>query len=58
MDIFDALNEYSGVRPDLLIDRRKNNDWTWSGWTYSDGTTLTNVPANNTEFIGFSYRWR
>lgn len=53
-----ALDQFSGIRLDLIIDRRENNDWTWLGWTYSDGTTLTNVPTNHAEFIGVTYRYR
>jgi MtrB/PioB family decaheme-associated outer membrane protein len=53
-----ALSTYSAVRLDLIIDRRENNDWTWLGWAYSDGTTVTNVPNGNADFIGVSYRYR
>lgn len=55
-----ALQRNSGVRVDVIVDRRKNNDWTWQPWTYTDGTTVTNVPSENTTFVGVSYyyRWR
>lgn len=55
-----ALQRNSGVRVDVIVDRRKNNDWTWQNWTYADGTTVTNLPKENTAFLGVSYyyRWR
>jgi MtrB/PioB family decaheme-associated outer membrane protein len=58
-----ALDRQSGIRVDLVVDRRNNSDWTWQNWTYSaasDGTTVTNVASENTAFIGVSYhyRWR
>ena len=67
-----ALERKSGIRVDLVIDRRTTNDFTWSGWTYngapaiaaaartSDGTTVFNPASENTTFLGVSYyyRWR
>lgn len=55
-----ALQRNSGVRVDVIVDRRKNNDWTWQPWTYTDGTTVTNLTSENTTFVGISYyyRWR
>lgn len=62
-----ALQRNSGIRVNLAVDRRRTNDWTWLNWTYNpgaaatnDGTTVTNVPSENTTFVGVSYyyRWR
>ena len=53
-----ALDRKSGIRFDFIVDRRHNNDWTWQNWTYSDGTTVTNVPSENSAFLGISYRYR
>lgn len=56
-----ALARNSGIRVDLVVDHRNNNDWTWQNWVYSaasDGTTVRNVAAENTAFIGISYRYR
>lgn len=55
-----ALQRNSGVRLNMVVDRRRNNDWTWTDFTYNDGTTVTNVPSENTTFVGVSYyyRWR
>jgi hypothetical protein len=43
-----------------MVDRRRNNDWTWQNFTYSDGTTVTIPERQNVVFIGASYhyRWR
>ncbi len=55
-----ALDRSSGLRADLMLDRRRNNDWTWQNFTYSDGTTVTIPERQNVVFIGASYhyRWR
>lgn len=55
-----ALDRQSGIRVNLVMDHRDNNDWTWQNWTYTDGTTVTNVPSEKSAFIGISYhyRWR
>ena len=55
-----ALERNSGIRVNLNVDRRRNNDWTWQNWTYSDGTSVKNVPYEKTTFVGISYyyRWR
>lgn len=53
-----ALDRSSGIGVVLVVDRRHNNDWTWQNWTYSDGTTVTNVGSENSAFLGISYRYR
>lgn len=53
-----ALARNSGIRVDVIVDRRRNNDWTWQNWVYADGTTVTNLPSENTAFVGVSYRYR
>ncbi len=66
------LSRKSGVRAELQLDRRQNNDWTWDNWVYngspavaaavrtSDGTTVRNAPLENVAFVAISYhyRWR
>ena len=48
-----------GVRPRL---RRRPlptpNDWTWTGWTYADGTTVRPEPRGRTNFVGISVEYR
>jgi MtrB/PioB family decaheme-associated outer membrane protein len=66
-----ALEKNSGIRGDVVFDRRRNNDWTWQNWIYngspaavgtqnSDGTTVGNATSENTTFVGatYYYRWR
>jgi hypothetical protein len=55
-----AIERNSGLRATFIYDRRKTNDWTWAGYTYSDGTTVSQPNLQDTSFIGASYyyRWR
>jgi hypothetical protein len=51
------------LRATFTYDRRKTNDWTWAGYTYSaasDGTTVSQPNQQDTRFIGatYYYRWR
>ncbi len=49
-----ALRERMGVRIDYVDDRFDTNDWTWTGWVYADGSTIT-LPNDETgRFIGLS----
>jgi MtrB/PioB family decaheme-associated outer membrane protein len=45
------------VRLDLVYDRFKTSDWTWTNWVYSDGTTATN-PNTSSTFLGISLIYR
>lgn len=46
----------------LLIEYQyrdwQTDDWTWRGWTYSDGTTLVEKPEQRTHYLGAAYRYR
>lgn len=55
-----ALDRHSGVRASFIYDRRRSNDWTWAGFTYTDGTTVTQPDVQETSFLGltYHYRWR
>lgn len=53
-----ALQKNSSIRLDYVYDRYSSNDWTWSQWQYSDGTTLTQSPRQNVSFLGVSYIYR
>jgi MtrB/PioB family decaheme-associated outer membrane protein len=52
------LRKNSGVRVDYVYDRYKSDDWTWTTWTYTDGTTLTQAPVQKVNFVGVSYYYR
>lgn len=53
-----SIDRFSGVQVEIIADRRENNDWTWLGWTYSDGTTVTNPAEETAVFAGLRYRYR
>ena len=53
-----ALQKNSGVRLDYIYDRFKTDDWTWTTWTYTDGTTLSQNPDQKVNFAGVSYYYR
>ena len=54
------LNERSSVRVDLTYDDYTTDDWTWSTFTYRDGTHAFNDPDDSVYFVGvsYAYRWR
>jgi MtrB/PioB family decaheme-associated outer membrane protein len=50
-----ALNKTSTVRVDAVHQRYSVNDWTWTGFTYSDGTTVTQKPTQSVGVIAVTY---
>lgn len=54
-----ALNKNTGARVDYAYERWEIDDWTWTNWTYSDGTRVLQEPVQKVHFIGVSgyYRW-
>jgi MtrB/PioB family decaheme-associated outer membrane protein len=53
-----ALDRHSGIRGEFIVDRMRNNDWTWRNWTYTDGTTVTLPDRQNAAFLGVTYYHR
>lgn len=53
-----AVDKSSSIRLDYVYDRYISNDWTWSSWAYTDGSTLTQNPNQNVNFIGVSYIYK
>ncbi len=53
-----ATQKNAGVRLDYIYDRFSTNDWTWSTWTYSDGTRMLQDPVQKVNFVGVSYYYR
>lgn len=53
-----AVQKNASVRLDYIYDRYSSNDWTWSQWTYSDGTTLSQQPRQSANFFGVTYIYR
>lgn len=52
------LRKNASIRLDYVYDRYSSNDWTWSSWVYTDGTTLNQRPRQNVNFIGVTYIYR
>lgn len=52
------LQKNASIRLDYVYDRYTSNDWTWSSWVYSDGTTLTQRPRQAVNFIGLTYIYK
>jgi hypothetical protein len=50
-----ALNKTSTVRVDAVHQRYSVNDWAWTGFTYSDGTTVTQKPTQSVGVIAVTY---
>jgi len=53
-----ALDKQSGVRVDYIYDQYKTNDWLWSTWTYTDGTTLSENQNQRVNFFAVSYYFK
>jgi len=55
-----AVQKNAGVRLDYVFDRWSSNDWTWTTWSYADGTRLFQSSPQKVNFIGISgyYRWQ
>jgi predicted porin len=52
------LDKNSSVRVDYIYDRYKTNDWTWTNWTFADGTTVNENPNQRVNYLGASYIYR
>jgi MtrB/PioB family decaheme-associated outer membrane protein len=52
-----AVQKNLTVRMDVIYDRFNSNDWTYSNFTYADGTTARNPNASST-FLGVSMVYR
>ena len=53
-----ALAKNSGIRAYYIFDRFDTNDWTWTTWVYTDGTTISQDPRQTVNFLGVSYYYR
>jgi len=53
------LDKKSGVRLDVINDRRTTNDWLWTDFVYpQDGTTVRQDTHAVVTFVGVSYYYR
>lgn len=53
-----ALAKNSGIRVYYIFDRFDTDDWTWTSWVYTDGTTVSQDPRQTVNFLGVSYYYR
>jgi MtrB/PioB family decaheme-associated outer membrane protein len=55
-----AVQKNAGIRLNYIYDRWSSDDWTWTTWTYADGTRLMQNSPQKIHFIGISgyYRWQ
>jgi MtrB/PioB family decaheme-associated outer membrane protein len=53
-----GLDKHSGIRVDYIFDRFDTDDWTWTTWVYTDGTTVSQEPRQTVNFLGVSYYYR
>ncbi len=55
-----AVKKDTALRLNYIFDRFETTDWSWSNWTYSDGTRVLQSPLQKVHFIGVSvsHRWR
>ena len=52
------LEKHSSIRVDYIYDRYKTNDWTWTNFTFADGTTVNENPNQRVNYLGASYIYR
>jgi hypothetical protein len=45
------------LRLDYVVDNRRIRDWTWSGYTYSDGTRIAANAEDTVHFVGISVHY-
>jgi len=53
-----ALEKNSSIRVEYIYDRYKTDDWTWTTWRYSDGTTVNENPNQRVNYLGAAYQYR
>ena len=53
-----ALSKQSDIRADLIHQNAKLDEWTWTGFTYSDGTSVSLQPKQNVTFVGVRYIYK
>ncbi len=53
-----AVKKNVDFRLNYVYDRFSTDDWTWTNWTYSDGTRVLQSPTQTVHFIGVSMNYR
>lgn len=49
-----AISKATSVRLDYIWDQRQMDDYTWSNWTYTDGTKVYVSPNQVTQILGIT----
>jgi MtrB/PioB family decaheme-associated outer membrane protein len=52
------LEKETALRLDYIEDRRRTDDWTWSTWTYNDGTWLYQNPDEKVRVLKVSVEYK
>ena len=50
-----ALDKSSALKLDLLYQQDKLDEWSWTNFAFSDGTTVSMKPKQSFTFVGVSY---
>ncbi len=53
-----AVKKNVDVRLNYVYDHFSTDDWTWTTWTYSDGTRVLQSPTQKVHFIGVMMNYR
>lgn len=53
-----AIDKSTTLRLDYIYDKRRIDDWTWSDWTYTDGTRIVQDALNSVHFLGVSVSYK
>lgn len=53
-----AIQKNAGIRLQYVYDKVQTNDWTWTNFTYTDGTRVFQNPNQKVHFLGISYYYR
>jgi hypothetical protein len=49
------INRNTHVRVDYIYDQRRVSDYTWTGWSFSDGTVVNVSPNQVQRLVGLSF---
>ncbi len=53
-----AVKKNVDLRLNYIYDRFSTDDWTWTNWTYLDGTRVLQSPTQTVHFVGVSMNYR
>lgn len=55
-----AVRKNTRLKLNYVYERWSTDDWTWTTWTYSDGTRVLQDPVQKVHFIGLAlqHRWQ